>query len=114
MAKNRVQSQTRLRAAERAELVADYEAGLPVRAICAKYGVHRSTIPVLARREGIAVRVIGLDAEGRARAAALYEGGMTLTQVARCMGIGDEAVRQAVLDEGGKIRPRGRRSRARS
>lgn len=109
MAKNRVQSQTRLRPARRAELIADYEAGMAVKAISAKYGVHRSTIPALVRREGVLVRVAGLDAEERARASSLYESGMTLVQVARRMGIGDDAVRQAVLDEGGQIRPKGRR-----
>jgi transposase len=112
VAKNRAQSQTRLRSARRAELIADYEAGMPVKAISAKYGVHRGTIPALVRRAGAEVRVAGLDAEERARASALYESGMTLVQVARRMGIGDDAVRQAVLDEGGQLRPRGRRPRA--
>lgn len=85
---------------------------MAVKAISAKYGVHRSTIPALVRRAGVAVRITGLDAEERARASSLYESGMTLVQVARCMGIGDDAVRQAVLDAGGQIRPRGRRPRA--
>ncbi len=107
--KNRVQSQTRLRSARRAELSADYEAGMPVKAITAKYGVHRGTMPALVRRAGVAVRIAGLDAEERAWASSLYESGMTLVQVARRMGIGDEAVRQAVVDEGGQIRPPGRR-----
>jgi len=85
---------------------------MPVKAISAKYGVHRGTIPSLVRRAGAAIRVAGLDADERARASSLYESGMTLVQVARRMGIGDDAVRQAVLDEGGQIRPRGRRPRA--
>ncbi len=34
---------------------------------------------------------------------------MTLVQAAHSMGIGDEAVRQAVLDEGGQIRAKCRR-----
>lgn len=91
--------------------MADYEAGMPIRAICAKYGVHRSTVSVLVRRAGLSVRMPGLDKDERARAAALYAGGMTLVQVARHMSIGDEAVRSAVLAEGGQIRPRGRRPR---
>lgn len=86
---------------------------MPVKAISAKYGVHRGTIPSLIRRAGVAVRVAGLADEERARASSLYESGMTLVQVARCMGIGDDAVRKAVLDEGGQIRPKGRRPRVR-
>lgn len=82
-----------------------------VKAICEKYGVHRSTIPVVVRRAGVAVRAAGLDAEQRKRASSLYESGMTLVQVARQMGVGNETVRQAVLDEGRQIRPRGRRLR---
>lgn len=114
VAKNPVQSQTRLRSTRQAELIADYVAGMPVKAISEKYGVHRGTIPDVVRRGGGAVRVAGLDADERVRASSLYESGMTLVQVARRMDIGDEAVRQAVLDEGGQIRPRGRRPRSRS
>ena len=63
VAKNSVKSQTRLTPERRAELVADYVAGTPVRAIATKYGVHRGTIPTLVRRAGAEVRVAGLDAE---------------------------------------------------
>lgn len=105
VAKSRVQSQTQLRSARQAELIADYEEGVPVKAISAKYGVHRGTIPALVRRSGVAVRVPGLDAEDHTRALSLYESGMTLVQVARHMGIGDDAVRRAVLIQGGQIRP---------
>jgi site-specific DNA recombinase len=106
--KHRVQSQTRLRPSKRAELIADYEAGMSVRAISQKYGVHRSTIPAIVRRGGAPVRGAGLDGEQTKRASVLYEGGMTLVQVARSLGIGNEAARQAVLNAGGVIRPRGR------
>lgn len=111
VAKNPVKPQTRLTPERRAALVADYEAGTPVRAIAAKYGVHRGTIPTLVRRAGAVVRFAGLSDEERERASALYEGGMTLKQVAQLLGIGGEAVRQAVVDGGGTIRTRGRSSR---
>lgn len=87
---------------------------MPVRAIGAKYGVHRGTIPGLVRRAGVAIRQPGLTDAEQAEAAALYSGGMTLTQVARRMGISDESVRQAILAEGGQIRPKGRRPRVTS
>ena len=108
---NPAKSQTRLAPERRAELVADYVAGTPVRAIATKYGVHRGTIPTLVRRAGSEVRAAGLDAEESKLASSLYENGMTLAQVAAQMGISDEAVRQAVLNQGWQIRPKGRRPR---
>lgn len=78
-----------------------------VRAIAAKYGVHRSTISTLVRRAGAVARFAGLSDEEREPASALHEGGMTLKQVAQLMGIGGEAVRRAVVDGGGTIRTRG-------
>lgn len=109
--KSPAKSQTRLSPSRRAELVADYAAGMPVRAISAKYGVHRGTIPGLARRLGVTARQPGLNDVEQAEAASLYLGGMTLAQVAQRMGISDETVRRAVLAEGGQIRPKGRRPR---
>ena len=109
MAKNPAKSQTRLTPDRRAELVADYEAGIPVRAIAAEYGVHRGTIPGLAHRAGAETRHRGLNDVGQAEAASLYLGGMTLAQAARHLDISDESVRRAVLEKGGQIRPRGRR-----
>lgn len=82
---------------------------MPVKTIGVKYGVHRGTVSELARRDGVSVRTPVLGDERRTRAASLYADGMTLAQVAEYMGIGDEAVRKAVLWEGGQIRPRGRR-----
>ena len=111
VAKNPAKSQTRLTPERRAEMVADYVAGTPVRTIATKYGAHRGTISTLVRRAGAAVRVAGLDAKESKLASSLYENGMTLAQVAAPMGVSDEAVRQAVLNQGGQIRPKGRRPR---
>ncbi len=58
LARNLVQSQTRLRPAKRAALIADYEAAMSIRAISQRYGVHRSTIPAIVRRSGAAVRAL--------------------------------------------------------
>lgn len=90
-------------------LVADYEAGIPVRAISAKYGVHRGTIPKLIRRAGVPMRVPGLNTENQTRTRDLYENGMTLEEVGREVGVCADTVRQAVLDAGGRIRLRGGR-----
>jgi transposase len=100
-----------LRPSQRAELVADYAAGMPVRAISKKYGVHRATIPKLVRRVGISVRTSGLSIEQHAEAASLYESGMTLMEVGSRLGVSQQSVRRALTTEGVKVRPPGRRGR---
>lgn len=105
---NPAKSQTRLTPAKRAELVAAYQAGEPVRAIAARFGVHRGTVSEFVRQAGVPARERGLDAAGRARASALYDSGLTLAQVADGVGSSVETVRAAVLAEGGTIRPKGR------
>lgn len=82
---------------------------MSVRAIATKYGVHRGTIPALALRAGASLRTPGLSDEGRARAATLYAGGLTLREVADRLGVDDKTVRNAVVTEGGSLRARGRR-----
>lgn len=109
VAKNPAKSQTRLTHERRLELVADYEAGNPVRAIAAKYGGHRGTIPTLVLRSGGLLKTPGLNEEGRARAAALYIEGLSLHEVAERLGLDPKTVRNAVVAQGGSLRPRGRR-----
>ena len=107
--KNPAKSQTRLTPEQRAELVADYEAGMPVRMIAAKYAVHRGTVPTLVTKEGARLRASGLSVTGRARAASLYAEGLTLREVAERLGVDEKTVRNAVVEERGLIRARGRR-----
>lgn len=108
VAKSSVKSQTRLTSERRAALVADYEAGMPVKAIAAKYRVHRGTIPGLVSRAGGRLRTPGLDDDSRRRAVALYEAGLTLAEVAERLGVDPKTVRVAIVADGGTIRPRGR------
>ncbi|MGO1266508.1 MAG: helix-turn-helix domain-containing protein [Microbacterium gubbeenense] len=96
---------------QRAELVADYEAGMPVKAIAAKYRVHRGTIPTIVSRAGGCLRTSGLDDDGRHRACDLYEAGLTLAEVAERLSVDPKTVRDAVAGTGAKIRQRGRRAR---
>lgn len=103
------QSQTRLSAPNRRELLAAYAVGVPVQELASRFGVHRATVWETARRAGLDARTPELAAETRAEAARLYEDGLTLARVAGRLGASDEAVRSAVLECGGVIRPRGRR-----
>ena len=109
VAKNPAKSQTRLTPELRAALVADYEAGMPVRTIAAKYAVHRGTVPTLVTKEGARLRRPGLSRTGRARAASLYVEGLTLREVAERLGVDEKTARNAVVEEGHLIRARGRR-----
>lgn len=106
---NSRQTQTRLSASNRADLLAGYADGVPVRELATRFGVHRGTVREVARRAGIAARQPELPTRKRAQAARLYEGGLTLAQVAEQLGISDAAVRSAVLACGGTVRPGGRR-----
>ncbi len=111
VAKNPAKSQTRLTPKQRAELVADYEAGMSVKAIAAKYRVHRGTIPTFVARAGGRLRTPGLDEAGCRRACDLYEAGYTLAEVAERLSVDPKTVRDAVVGAGADIRPRGRQAR---
>ncbi len=113
VAKNSVKSQTRLTPERRAALVADYEVGMPVKAIAAKHRVHRGTIPGLVLRAGGRLRTPGLDDDGRRRAVALYEAGLTLAEVAERLDVDPKTARVAIVADGGNMRPRGRYSAVR-
>lgn len=109
---NSRQSQTRLSASNRAELVAAYASGTPVTELASRFGVHRSTVWQVAFQAGLVTRRPKLSDEVRAEAARLYTSGFTLVQVAERFGISDEGVRAAVVSQGGAIRPRGCRRMA--
>lgn len=101
--------QTRLRPTQMSELLAGYEAGTPVTALAEQFGVHRVTVSQAVRRAGITRRCASVSQAQRIQAAALYAEGCTLVQAAQQAGINYHAVRAAVIAEGGRIRPRGRR-----
>lgn len=103
------QSQTRLNASNRASLLDSYAAGVPVQELADRFGVHRSTVSELVRRAGVPARSPGLPESIRREAARLYEGGLTLPQVAARLGISNDGARSGIVSCGGTIRPRGRR-----
>lgn len=103
------QSQTRLSASNRRELIAAYASGVQVKELASRFNVHRATVWEVARRAGLDARTLEVSAATREEAARLYGEGFTLAQVASQLGISDDAVRSAVLACGGAIRPRGRR-----
>ncbi|WP_245642901.1 helix-turn-helix domain-containing protein [Piscicoccus intestinalis] len=106
---NSRQPQTRLSVSNRAELIAGYTDGVPVRELATRFNVHRGTVREIARQAGLAARRPELPDAIRQDAVQLYAGGMTLAQVAERLRISNEAVRSAVSASGGTIRAAGRR-----
>ena len=109
MRKNSGQSQTRLSASNREELLVGYAEGVPVQELARRFNVHRATVREIARRAGHPSRAPEHSEQKRSEAARLYAKGLTLSQVAVQLEISDEAVRSAVIAAGGSIRPKGRR-----
>src|SRR5699024_1099644 len=103
------QSQTRLSASNREELLVGYAEGVPVQELARRFNTHRATVREIARRAGHPSRAPEHSQQLRSEAAHLYAERFALSQVAAQLGIGDEAVRSAVVANGGKIRPKGRR-----
>ena len=106
---NPAQTQTRLSASNRADLLAGYADGVPVRELAARFNVHRGTVSEIAKRAGLDPRQPTLREPLRQEAARLYADGQTLVQVGAELGISHNAVRSAVVACGGSLRPRGRR-----
>lgn len=108
---NSIQSQTRLSASNREELLVGYAEGVPVQELARKFNVHRATVREIARRAGVQPRRMAPTSEVQAEAARLYLEGLTLAQVSQRLGISDQSVRASVLDAGEAIRPAGRRKK---
>ncbi len=106
---NSAQTQTRLSASNRADLLAAYADGVPVRQLAARFKVHRGTVSEIARRAGLEPRSPTLPQPVREEAAHLYADGLTLVEVGVKLGISHNAARSAVVACGGTLRPAGRR-----
>lgn len=107
MAKYSRGPQTGLSAANRKELAAGYDVGVPVKELAERFGVHRATVNRVAAQAGLQTRRVPLSKQRQAEAARLYAEGLTLREVAAKFGTGKDAVRSAVVAHGGVIRPRG-------
>ena len=103
------QTQTRLSASNRADLLAAYADGVPVQQLAARFNVHRGTVSEIARRAGLEPRSPTLQQPVREEAARVYADGLTLVEVGVKLGISHNAVRSAVVACGGTLRPAGRR-----
>src|SRR5690625_5628905 len=69
---NSSQSQTRLSASNREELLAGYAEGVPVQELARRFNVHRATVREIARRAGHSSREPEHSQQLRSDAASLY------------------------------------------
>ncbi len=78
------------------QLVCDYEAGLNMRPLARKYGIHRLTVAAHLRRAGVELRYQGLADDEIKAAAQLYRNGWSLQRLADRYDCTAETVRQAL------------------
>ena len=81
-------SRRRPTAAERAELVAGYQAGETVRQLALRFGFHRETVSIALKRAGVERRYHDRGEVDLDRADELHSTGLTITAVAARLGIG--------------------------
>jgi len=94
-----------------AELVAAYEAGLPIKDIVERFQVDQRTIQKYVRRQGLPRRVRHLTAEEVEEAVQFYAEGRSVEFIANHLGVSSSAVRRRLSVAGVTLRPRGRPSR---
>lgn len=93
-------AQTFLTAAEVDSLVGDYLAGMSVKALAERYGIHRATVFAHLRRRNVPSRRPGLGIDEKAEAVRLARAGVSMRAIGRRMGVDRKAVRAALVEAG--------------
>lgn len=89
------------------EIISRYQAGEPTTTLSKDYGVSRSSIASLLRKEGVALRGQAMTKESIDRAVALYSQGLTIRQVADEVKYSYSTVRSAIRSKGVCMRASG-------
>lgn len=89
------------------QLRSHFRAGRPIRVIADEHGVDWHTVAARATALGLIAPSDDITDRGRA-AAALYDTGMSLPQVADRLGVNPRTVRRWLVAIGHPLRPRGR------
>jgi DNA invertase Pin-like site-specific DNA recombinase len=76
----------RLADADIQQLVADYRAGSAARDLAERYGLARSTVVGLLRKQGVVIRYPQMTPADRIRVVELYQSGVTQIEIARQLG----------------------------
>ncbi|WP_448619526.1 hypothetical protein [Geodermatophilus sp. URMC 65] len=82
----------------------EYEAGADMKALAAKWGMHRATVAAQLRRAGVKLRRQGVPTERTHEAIQLYAHGWTLQRLAQRYACDDETVRQTLKQAGVQLR----------
>ncbi|MPM30449.1 hypothetical protein SDC9_76999 [bioreactor metagenome] len=93
-------AQTFLTASEVDALVGDYLAGMSVKALAERYGIHRATVFSHLRRRNVPSRRPGLGIDEKAEAVRLARAGVSMRAIGRRMGVDRKAVRAALVESG--------------
>ncbi|GAA2524220.1 hypothetical protein FB389_2039 [Rarobacter incanus] len=93
-------AQTSLTAPEVDQLVGDYLAGIGVKTLAKRYGIHRATVFSHLRRRDVPSRRVGLGLDEKAEAVRLARAGVSVRAISRRMGVDRKGVRLALVEAG--------------
>ena len=91
-------AQTFLTASEVDALIGDYLAGMSVKALAERYGIHRATVFSHLRRRNVPSRRPGLGIDEKAEAVRLARAGVSMRAIPESMGVDRKAVRRAMVE----------------
>jgi DNA invertase Pin-like site-specific DNA recombinase len=93
-------AQTFLTASEVDRLIEDYNAGMSVRGLATKYGIHRATVSAHLSRRNTPRHRPGLDVDEQAEVVRLFRAGVSMRAISRRLGVGRKPVRACLVDVG--------------
>jgi len=93
-------TQTFLTAVAVEALVGDYLAGMGVRALAERYGIHRATVFSHLRRSNVPSRRPGLGVDEKAESVRLARVGVSMRAIGPRMGVDRKAVRASLVEAG--------------
>ena len=100
------QHHTRLTPAQKDEVIALYQRGVPVGEICQRYGISRQQVSDLRNARGIPRRPRGLTDEQKRQAEQHYLAGWSCATIGRQFRVHAETVRRHLRTTGIALRPR--------
>ena len=93
-------AQAFLTASEVDHLVGDYVAGMSVKSLAERYGIHRATVFSHLPQRNVPSRRPGLCLDEKAEAVRLARAGVSMRAISRRMGVDRKAVRTALVEVG--------------